>query len=90
LKDITRYFLVAPQEISYVGFIVHSYEGLAVVRTVNADVGLIEMLVAPDMNTELQELLDGLARELEILELSRGEAISMGAAEEREEQWESQ
>lgn len=75
-KDVTRYFVLAPSEIAYVGFIVHAYEGLAVVRTLNAQVGLIEMLVAPDLEDELRALLKDLSQELEIREVSPEEAAS--------------
>jgi hypothetical protein len=85
VKDFTRYFIVPPSEISYVGFIVHAYEGLAVVRTLNADVGLIEMLVAPDLRDELDALLAGLSKELDIREMSHEEVAAWGMLDEREE-----
>ena len=69
LKDETRYYLLPPSEITYVGFIVHAYEGLAVVRTLNARAGLIEMLVAPDLEEELRALLENLSSEIPIKEI---------------------
>jgi hypothetical protein len=69
MKEETKYYLLPPSEISYVGFIVHAYEGLAVVRTLNAPAGLIEMLVAPDLEDELRDLLKDLSREVPIREI---------------------
>jgi hypothetical protein len=69
VKDFTRWFIVPPAEIGYIGFIVHAYEGLAVVRTLDAQRGLIEMLVAPDFNEELSALLTDLAQEVELREV---------------------
>jgi len=70
LKDLTLYFLVPPSEIGYVGFIVHAYEGLAVVRTLDAKRGLIEMLVSPDFEAELRALLKEMAKEVSLREVS--------------------
>jgi hypothetical protein len=87
MKDVTRYFLVPPEEIAYLGFIVHAYEGLAVVRTLNAQAGLIEMLVAPDLEEELRALLKGLSGELDISEVSPEDAACWIPKEE-EDRWE--
>ena len=84
MNDFTRYFLIPPSEIAYVGFVVHAYEGLAVVRTLDAGMGLIEMLVAPDMQDELDGLLKALSGELEIREVSQDEVEAWGKLEERE------
>jgi hypothetical protein len=78
MKDITRYFQLPPAEIAYIGFVVHSYEGLAVVRTLEAKAGLIEMLVAPDFQEDLQDLLDALAQEVPMRELPPAEIRARG------------
>lgn len=85
VRDVTRYFLVPPSEIAYVGFIVHAYEGLAVVRTLDPGLGLIEMLVAPDLQGELEDLMKDLSREFEIREVSRDEVASWDILEEGSE-----
>lgn len=71
MKDLTLYFMVPPSEIGYIGFIIHAYEGLAVVRTLDAKRGIIEMLAAPDFEAELRALLQELAKELPMREVSR-------------------
>jgi len=78
VKDRVRYFLVPPGEISYIDCIVHAYDGLAVVRTLDGRVGLIEMLIAPDMEEELSALIEDLAREVRIRELSPDDVALMG------------
>ncbi len=79
MKDHARYFMVSPEEISYVGFVVHAYEGLAVVRTLDGQLGLIEMLVAPDLEEELDGLLGELTREVGLREITAEEAASLGS-----------
>lgn len=78
MRDKSRYFLLPPEEIAYVGFVIHSYEGLAVVRTLDGDMGLVEMLLAPDLEGELEELLKALGQEVYLRELSAQEVASMG------------
>lgn len=78
MKDKARYFILPPEEIAYVGFVIHSYEGLGVVRTLDGDKGLVEILLSPQMEEELEELLKALAKEVPMRELSREEAASLG------------
>lgn len=78
MKDKSRYFLLPPQEIAYVGFLIHSYEGLAVVRTIDGEMGLVEMLVPSDQEEELMALLQALKEEVPITELTEEQVTSMG------------
>lgn len=78
MKDKARYFMLPPEEIAYVGFIIHSYEGLGVVRTLDGNKGLVEILLSPQMEEELEELLRALGQELPMRELSRQEAACVG------------
>ncbi len=78
MKDRVRYFLVPPDEIGYIGFIVHAYDGLALVRTVDGRMGLIELLLAPDLEEDLSALLEDLAREVDMRELSPEELTALG------------
>ncbi len=77
MKDKARYFMLPPEEIAYVGFVIHSYEGLGVVRTLDGDKGLVEILLSPQMEEELEGLLRALAQEVPMRELSRQEAASL-------------
>jgi hypothetical protein len=89
MKDRTRYFMVPPEEIAYVGFVVHAYEGLAVVRTLDGRLGLIEMLVAPDLEEELDALLRELSRELALREVTWEEIAPLGPFNGSDEGWDA-
>lgn len=78
MKDKSRYFLLPPQEIAYVGFLIHSYEGLAVVRTIDGEMGLVEMLLPSDQEEDLMALLEALKEEVPITELTEEQVTSMG------------
>lgn len=56
MKSIKRYFRVKREDIGYLTFILESYSGLAVVRTINPQEALIEILVSPQ-NGDLFECL---------------------------------
>lgn len=84
MKDLTLYFMVPPSEIGYIGFIIHAYEGLAVVRTLDAKRGIIEMLAAPDFEAELRALLHEMAEEVPMREVSRELIQAWGIGEEAE------
>lgn len=58
------------KDIAYVVGLFESYENLAVVRTVNSNEGIIELLVSPSFISETKELLESLKKEvhLEIIE----------------------
>lgn len=77
MKDKARYFMLPPEEIAYVGFVIHSYEGLGVVRTLDGDAGLVEILLSPQMEEELEDLLRALSKEVPMQELSREEVSSL-------------
>jgi hypothetical protein len=51
---------VPPAEIAYVKFVFESYEGIAVVRTLDPKVGDIVLLVAPDFAADARQILASL------------------------------
>ena len=62
----SRYFRVRRQDIAYFKFIIESYEGMAVVRTKDPDVAIVELMVAPGWERDLEEVLEGLRGEMTI------------------------
>jgi hypothetical protein len=62
-KVETRRFRVPLEEIGYVRMIVEGYEGLAVVVSPDAGVGIIEWWVAPGREAEADVLAAALAEE---------------------------
>ncbi len=60
----SRYFRVRREDIAYFKFIIESYEGMAVVRTKDPHEAIIELMVAPGWEKDLEEILEGLHREI--------------------------
>jgi hypothetical protein len=46
--------------------LIEGYEGIAVLRTVNAAQGLLELLVAPDFHDTARSLLHALAHDIDL------------------------
>ena len=60
----TRYFRIRRKDIAYFKFIIESYEGMAVVRTKDPSVALVELMIAPGWEKELEAVLEDLRREM--------------------------
>ena len=69
-------FRVNRKDIAYLRGTVESYDGMAVVRTIDPSTALIEMRVSPGCQETLRELVDHLARR---------EALRLELVPEREE-----
>lgn len=57
METIRRTFCVDRQEINYIRLTVESYDGMAVVRTIDPHTALIELLIAPGCEETVMELL---------------------------------
>ena len=77
-KDATFYYLVPPPDIGYVGFVIHGYEGLAMARTVDGSLGLVEIITPPDMVRDLKEVMTGLSEEIEVREVTLEQVLDWG------------
>jgi hypothetical protein len=55
---------VDKKDIAYIVSIFDGYENLAVVRTLDASSGLIELLVSPDYLEDTRKLIDALSKEI--------------------------
>ena len=62
----SRYFRVRRQDIAYFKFIIESYEGMAVVRTKDPHEAIVELMVAPGWEQDLEKVLEGLRMEMAI------------------------
>jgi hypothetical protein len=49
MNTVQMYVRVNPKDMAYVKFIVESYEGLAVLRTVDPKEGILEWMIPPDL-----------------------------------------
>jgi hypothetical protein len=61
---------VDKKDIAYIVSIFDGYENLAVVRTLDASNGLIELLVSPDYLEDTRKLIDALSKEIPIRPLN--------------------
>jgi len=62
----SRYFRLRREDIAYFKFIIESYEGMAVVRTQDPLEAIVELMVAPGWEKDLEEVLEGLQKEIPI------------------------
>jgi len=67
MNTIQKYFRVNPRDMAYLKFIVESYEGLAVIRTVNPREGIVEWMIPPSLVEEADELIASLQEEIVIM-----------------------
>jgi len=66
----SKYFRIHRKDIAYFKFIIESYEGMAVVRTKDPHEAVVELMVAPGWEKDLEEVLEGLRKEIHIENLS--------------------
>jgi hypothetical protein len=62
----SKYLRLHRQDIAYFKFIIESYEGMAVVRTKDPQEAIVELMVAPGWESDMEEVLDGLRKEIPI------------------------
>ena len=62
METIRQIFSVDRKEIAYLRMTLESYDGMVVVRTVDPQKGLVELLIAPGCQNLIAELLDDLLR----------------------------
>jgi len=68
----SRYFRLHRKDIAYFKFIIESYEGMAVVRTKDPYEAIVELMVAPGWERDVDQVIEGLQREIQIERLSLG------------------
>ena len=70
MQDVVPVFLLVPRaEIGYVKFIFESYEGLAVLRTIDRQRGLLVVLAVPDGMEQVRRVVEALAEEIDAREV---------------------
>ncbi|HSB07610.1 MAG TPA: DUF4911 domain-containing protein [Thermodesulfobacteriota bacterium] len=62
----SRYLRLRREDIAYFKFIIESYEGMAVVRTKDPYEAVVELMVAPGWEKDVDEVLEGLQKEIPI------------------------
>jgi 23S rRNA G2069 N7-methylase RlmK/C1962 C5-methylase RlmI len=68
----SKYFRLRRKDIAYFKFIIESYEGMAVVRTKDPGEAVVELMIAPGWEQDVEEILEALRQEIPIEPLSGG------------------
>jgi hypothetical protein len=66
MDTVSRYFRLHREDIAYFKFIIESYEGMAVVRTKDPCEAVVELMIAPGWEKDVDEVIEGLRREIPI------------------------
>jgi hypothetical protein len=66
----SRYLRLHRKDIAYFKFIIESYDGMAVVRTKDPNEAIVELMVAPGWEKDVDKVLEGLGKEIHIEPLS--------------------
>jgi len=70
MKDRLRCFQIPKNKIVEFNFILAGYEGMGIVRTIDKDRGIIEVLLAPGFEKDFDRLLSQLASEFQATSIS--------------------
>lgn len=62
----SKYFRLRRQDIAFFKFIIESYEGMAVVRTQDPHEAIVELMLAPGWEKDLEKVLESLREEMAI------------------------
>lgn len=66
----SKYFRLHRKDIAYFKFIIESHEGMAAVRTKDPREAIVELMVAPGWEEDMEEVLKELRKEITIEPLS--------------------
>lgn len=66
MDTVSRYFRLHRKDIAYFKFIIESYDGMAVMRTKDPHEAIVELMVAPGWERDLEKVLEGLGKEIHI------------------------
>jgi len=75
MDTVSLLIQIPPEEIAFLSFILESYEGVAIARTVDPHQGILELMVSPDYQEEMREILKDLSRQFPIKELNLAASI---------------
>jgi hypothetical protein len=64
MDTITYRARINPLEIGFLNSIIESYDGIAVVRTLHAPSGIVELWIAPDFEDLVNEIMHDLADDI--------------------------
>jgi len=64
MDTVQWYFRMRRRDVAYLKFILESYEGLGVLRTVDPRSGIVEVMVPPGMEKDMEMVLEELGDEI--------------------------
>ena len=70
MDTISLLIQIPPQEIAYLSFVLESYEGIVIARTLDPKKGLVELMISPHFQVEMDAILLDLTREFPIQNVS--------------------
>ena len=62
----SRYFRIRREDIAYFKFIMESCEGVAIVRTRDPQEAVVELMIPPGLERDVEEILEGVRREIPV------------------------
>jgi hypothetical protein len=62
----SRYFRLRREDIAYFKFIMESCEGVAVVRTKDPQEAVVELMIPPGLERDVEEILEGVRKEIPV------------------------
>ncbi len=65
------YFRVQREDIAYLKFIIESYEGMAVLRTSDPHEAVVELMVAPGWEKDVEDVIRDLGKEIPLVPIRR-------------------
>lgn len=63
METISRFYHVDRDLIHYIRWIIESYDGVAVVTTIDPEKGIIELRISPGCESIVDELIDSLKKD---------------------------
>ena len=66
----SRFIRIHRRDIAYFKFIIESYEGMAILRTTDPQEAVVELMVAPGWEEDVEEILKALREEISMEFLS--------------------
>ncbi len=63
-QSIEKYYTVEKKDISYLKFIIESYEGIAFITTLDKEKSIIKVTIPKDLEDEADKLLNALQKEI--------------------------
>ena len=61
-----RYFVISPSEIHILRFILEAYEGIGLITTMDSDLGLVELNIAPGCEEDVAKVLSVEGKNLQL------------------------